>query len=243
MEWLAEALDFIKRETSPVVQEVDGVTFSNSTFTEIKPAPEPLHGFLSVTTLAALRDLIDCNFENISEDGLPLIHINDYLTVTLESGFSDEHGRRQVYAVAKPAPYTGYQFGTYYGLEAFRIAIQAHFAPTADRDYLLAVASKITSGEVVISEDDGISQQVQMNAGLSLKAVDKLRGRVTLAPFRTFPEVDQPQSEFIVRAQSGKDSIASISLTEADGGKWRIAAVQNIAFTLKELGVTLPIIA
>lgn len=239
---IAEALKYLKDQFQPTVVTVGDKQFSDESFSEIKPAPDPLHGQFEVTTLGALRDLINTNVEKLSESELPLIHIVNHAEVRLLTGISDVHGRRRTFATAKPASYQGFKFDNWYGLEAFRIGIQAHFASTPDRDYLLSIASKVVDGEVATSEDDGVSQQISVNAGLALKSTEKLRGRVTLAPFRTFAEVDQPQSEFIFRAQK-TDKGAQLALFEADGGHWKVAAVQNIYFTLRSLEVKLPIIA
>lgn len=53
---------------------------------------------------------------------------------------------------------------------------------------------------------------------------------VTLRPYRTFSEVEQPSSEFIFRI----NQLANMALFEADGGKWRLDAINNIANYLKE---------
>lgn len=52
---------------------------------------------------------------------------------------------------------------------------------------------------------------------------------VTLAPYRTFPEIEQPKSKFIFRMQSGPTA----TLFEADGGAWRNEAMKNIKVWLK----------
>lgn len=239
---IAEALKYLNEQFKPTVQEVGGKTFSDKSFTEIKPLPFPLHGHFDVTTLSALRDLITSDVEGLAKSSLPLIHIVNHKEVRLLTGVSDEHGRKRTFAIAKPSEYQGFKFDNWYALEAFRIGIQAHFSLTPDRDYLLTIASKVTDNEVSTSEDDGVSQQVECKAGLSLKATEKLRARVTLAPFRTFAEADQPQSEFIFRARKTQAG-AELALFEADGGKWRVAAVQNVAFALRNLQITLPIIA
>jgi hypothetical protein len=239
---IAEALKYLKSQFTPTIQEVGGKTFSDEPFTEIKPAPLPLHGHFEVTTLGALRDLINSDVELLKDSTVPLLHIVNHQEVQLLTGVSDEHGRRRAFAKAKPASYKGFVFDTWYTLEQFRVGIQAHFAPTVDREYLLGIASKVTDGEILVSEDDGVSQQAEMKAGLALKGSEKLRARVTLAPFRTFPEVDQPQSEFIFRAQKS-DKGPQLALFEADGGKWKVAAVENIAFRLRNLEIKLPIIA
>ncbi|MBE6905330.1 MAG: hypothetical protein E7476_03565 [Ruminococcaceae bacterium] len=53
-----------------------------------------------------------------------------------------------------------------------------------------------------------------------------------MKPFRTFLEVDQPESEFLLRLRPGdKESgtQAEIGLFEADGGAWKLMAKHNIA--------------
>lgn len=239
---IRDALEFLQEQFQPTIKEIGGKTFSDSDFSEIKPAPAPLHGQFDVTTLAALRDLINSDVEGLAASTLPLIHIVNHLEVRMLTGISDEHGRRRTFAKAAPPQIKGFTFDTWYPLESFRVGIQAHFASTPDRDYLLGIASKVTDGEIVVSEDDGVSQQVEMKAGLALKGSEKLRARVMLAPFRTFAEVDQPQSEFIFRAQK-TDKGPQLALFEADGGKWKVAAVENIAFRLRELEIKLPIIS
>ena len=45
-----------------------------------------------------------------------------------------------------------------------------------------------------------------------------------LRPFRTFQEVEQPESEFLLRM----DEEGNIGLFEADGGMWKLTARQTI---------------
>ncbi len=53
---------------------------------------------------------------------------------------------------------------------------------------------------------------------------------MTLRPYRTFAEVEQPASQFVFRINQN----AQMALFEADGGKWRLEAINNIANYLKE---------
>ena len=53
---------------------------------------------------------------------------------------------------------------------------------------------------------------------------------VELAPYRTFPEVEQPISKFIFRMQEGPRA----ALYEADGGAWRNKAILSIKEYLQE---------
>ena len=56
---------------------------------------------------------------------------------------------------------------------------------------------------------------------------------VTLAPFRTFRDVAQPASLFVLRVQGGGET-PNVALFEADGGAWRLAAIENIKKWLEE---------
>ena len=78
--------------------------------------------------------------------------------------------------------------------------------------------------ESVQLSDDGITQQVVAKQGALLAADVKVSPIYQLAPFRTFIEVEQPESEFLFRV-SDKNIFA---LYEADGGAWKIKAKANI---------------
>lgn len=57
---------------------------------------------------------------------------------------------------------------------------------------------------------------------------------VVLKPYRTFLEVDQPESAFIFRMKEGHG--VECAIFEADGGAWMMEAMQNIkAYLEKEL--------
>lgn len=59
-----------------------------------------------------------------------------------------------------------------------------------------------------------------------------MKPRVPLRPYRTFQEVEQPESEFLLRL----DEEGNIGLFEADGGMWKLTARQTVkAFLEKEL--------
>ena len=69
------------------------------------------------------------------------------------------------------------------------------------------------------------AETVCVRQGVALNAVVNVRPRIKLQPFRTFLEVAQPESEFLLRVDSEK----GIAFFEADGGIWRLEAKRNIA--------------
>jgi len=77
--------------------------------------------------------------------------------------------------------------------------------------------------------DDGVSQSAAIKVGVASVAEVVIPNPVILAPFRTFPEIEQPQSKFIFRMQTGPQC----ALYEADGGAWRNVAMESIKEYLK----------
>ncbi|KHO31340.1 hypothetical protein OR63_10900, partial [Clostridium tetani] len=78
--------------------------------------------------------------------------------------------------------------------------------------------------------DDGVSQAATIKTGVASVNEVKVPNPVVLAPFRTFPEIEQPESKFIFRMQSGPRA----ALFEADGGAWRNEAMIKIKAYLEE---------
>lgn len=77
----------------------------------------------------------------------------------------------------------------------------------------------------VTTLDNGVTQTVEARKGVALMGNVQVKPRVTLKPFRTFLEVEQPESEFILRLNDSGE----INLIGADGGAWKLEAVRNIA--------------
>lgn len=123
--------------------------------------------------------------------------------------------------------------GRKYGHEAFMIALRSQFQPSQDRDYLLNILSSVSSQAVVKSEDNGLGQQVSVNKGICNVQMQPVKSIVKLRPYRTFQEVQQPESEFLVRLSAEEDGTIGIALHEADGGMWRMDARRVIAEYLR----------
>lgn len=110
------------------------------------------------------------------------------------------------------------------------IQLQSVYGPTQDREYLLELISRMSVNEGVTSDDNGVTQTITARQGPALKENMPVKPIVLLQPYRTFLEVEQPASEFLLRV--GKEG--GISLHEADGGVWRLEAKHRIAEWLAE---------
>ena len=114
------------------------------------------------------------------------------------------------------------------------IALRSQFRPSEDRDYLLEMLASVSSQATVKSEDNGLGQQVSVNKGICNVQMQPIKSIVRLRPYRTFQEVEQPESEFLVRLSVDSEGGVRVALHEADGGMWRLDARRNIALYLAQ---------
>jgi hypothetical protein len=129
--------------------------------------------------------------------------------------------------VATKFNYFTFQFGYYYGVEEFIIKLQTQFEDTEARAQLLRLVGNIKDGQVIQRQDDGITQEVTARVGITKLENVPLTNPVMLKPKRTFAEIEQVETAFIVRGKSGQDE-PSFALYQCDGGAWELEAVQRI---------------
>ena len=116
------------------------------------------------------------------------------------------------------------KFDTFVDSEDFAIMIQTNFTEDDNQRVVLQIARNLVEDKSEQTADDGISQRVTIKQGV--QAVDSavFKNPAYLRPLRTFTEVEQPCSPFIVRFKEGRQG----AIFEADGGKWKTVAVQTI---------------
>lgn len=89
---------------------------------------------------------------------------------------------------------------------------------------LLKVVGNVKEENVRETGDNGIAQAVTIKTGVASAADVLVPNPVSLAPYRTFLEVEQPASSFIFRMKDGPSG----AIFEADGGAWRNQAIANV---------------
>ena len=124
--------------------------------------------------------------------------------------------------------------------ESFVINLASRFVITSEQQELLALVSTLANEGVTQSEDDGVSQKTTVKQGITLKASVNVKQRWTLQPYRTFREIEQPASDFVLRLRALPGEVPQCSLWEADGGTWKLDAVLRIKAWLdsKQTGLT-----
>lgn len=222
MDMTREAMEKIEQLTQPIIKEVDGHNYAITAggITEIKPVPD-MPDPLALTSLDALVKLVRTEALNIAKYINPI-----YITVpdpTLVKCFGQPDPNlgetRLTYYHAKATDVPGWEKETTMSFEAAMIALRTRFEHTTDTDYALKLLSEITTGAKVTFNDNGIATTVVTQKGIALQGNESIRPIITLKPFRTFQEVEQPASEFLIRITD-----RGIKFIEADGGMWRLAA-------------------
>jgi hypothetical protein len=232
---LKEFVEKIVALAEPVIREQeDGRVYSNKPLHEIQL---PLVAPIEVQTLAGFRDLY-----KLHGDGEPaFILIEDHTSVWLTAKKVDEWNRRPAFAHAKlPSDSPCFTFSTWMDPEHFVIGLMTLFEDAdhtfGDHRKVLKLVNSLTAEAVTISNDDGISQQVVTRQGMVHKEEEKVSPRVSLSPYRTFREISQPASDFILRLRSRQGQTPACALFEADGGEWRTEAMKRIRdYFTKEL--------
>lgn len=227
---LKEFIEHIQNTTQPFVRQIDGSTFvisGNGGVEEIYPTiyhpdPLPLH------SLDALVKLV--RTEGAKSNTLLYITIPSHLSVRC-FGQPQENARffRQFHYEVKATDVPGFQDG-FREQEKAIIELRSRFATGEGVDYLLDLLSRISKDSGVTTTDNGVSQTVEARQGVALKTPVRVNPRVPLRPFRTFQEVEQPESEFLLRLNDNGD----IGLFEADGGMWKLKARETVKAFLED---------
>jgi hypothetical protein len=199
--------------------------------------PEPAHpapkaAVLKVATLGALRDYLKANRDELKRESL-LVHIETPNRVTVGSALRSPARDRELYITAEAEDMTGGFVGKYQSCEDFNIGLQVRFVDVDQRASLLQAVSSVRIQQSAEAIDDGISQTVEARAGAVLKSHQTLPNPVQLTPFRTFRDILQPSSPFVLRAQVVEGKLPNLALLEADGSTWKLTAIERVRDWLK----------
>ena len=237
MEQLREAMEhfeeLVKRADAPQVLEICGKTYVNRDLRRYDEAPKARP--VQARTLTALMDYM----EHCSQEfpGRMIIHIADPTHVRLLSELDAERERETLFETE--AETSAFRFGEWYDQENFMIALQANFQANNDLAAVLKLAGNIVSKNDQTYSDDGTTQVATMTIGVASKADAIVPNSVTLIPFRTFQEVAQPESAFVFRIGE-RGGAPAFKLIEAEGGLWKMTAVNAIKDYIYDILGSLP---
>ncbi len=202
------------------VLEIEGRKFTTK---KVSPVLDPEAGNLTVHTLTGLVAFLG----TIAADFQPIIHVRDYDEVSVVSGLFGANRQREVVATAS-AYALQHRFNNSIPVEDFIVYLQSMFVQDETTASIMKIVGNLSQGVEAQFADDGMTQRVTAKAGVARVEVVDLPNPVELRPFRTFADIEQPASKFVLRIKADKDQGPRCALHEADGGAWKNTAIDTI---------------
>lgn len=220
---IKEAIEYLLEMARPTVVDVNGRSFSTVQLRAISENSNV--ETIQINTLSGLVEYVLSNVDALN--GKVMIHVESPTEVHVYDTLDYTNDRRE-YLKAK-ALLPEITFERFMPRENFQIMMQANFVDstleqTNDKEMVLDIISKIVEQQGAEIEDNGMAQSATIKTGIATVGRTELPRRITLKPFRTFAEISQPPSEFILRLREG----AQVALFEADGGAWELNAIHSI---------------
>lgn len=217
---LKEAIEKIEQMTPAATYQINGDTYSDHQLYRVAPhvaRPE----VLTLSGLDGIAKLVRKEMPAFGDCPL-LIRVTDHRRVDVFTSYQQDYSRNVLYKAEADTP--SFRDG-FRERESALIELRSRFLPGTGVEYLLELLAKTSKESNVSTEDNGVTQTVEARAGIALNAKVVIKPRVALAPYRTFLEVAQPESEFLLRV----DEEGRVGLFEADGGMWKLRAKDAIA--------------
>jgi hypothetical protein len=212
-----------------------------ASWTEIEK-PNPTIEPLKVGTLSGLVDYVK-TVASVDEAGPVIVHIESPTYIKVRSILDEESARfrRHCYCVASlelvgSGVLSATRPDQWMDAETFMIGLMTGFVATPERGELLLLLAGIRESSVREVLDNTVSQEVKTGRGIHMVGSTTVKNPWLLAPYRTFREITQPESAFILRLASAEGaSRPRAALFEADGGAWKLDAIEAIKAYLNEM--------
>lgn len=217
------AIEKIQQLCEPNVVSLDGHHYlmKDGKYTEVKPELDREFP-VDLSSLDALVAFVKT--EAVENHPMVYITIPNHKTAQCFTRPYDSLRKERVFlynATATDVPGWGEKVSLPF--EEALIALRTRFQPTPDTNYALQLLSNITTGGKVTYNDNGIATSVVTKQGVDLQSKASIRPIINLRPYRTFQEVQQPESQFLIRINE-----RAISFIEADGGMWKLTARNTV---------------
>jgi len=236
---LKEMIEKIEQMAKPELIELSERPYTTR---PVFPVLEPKVIPLDINTLTGVVDYI-ATMKRLEADYMSevpgfeyerkIIHIKSHDSVDVVTDIYGAFSERQTLIKSK-CILKQFKFGQWYDLESFIIAIQTFFIQDDTTAAMLRITGNLAAGTSVEHLDDGITQQVKAKTGIARVENVSLPNPVTLRPYRTFLEIDQPPGLFVFRMRQTQTQGIECAIFEADCGMWQLTAIQSIYEWLKE---------
>lgn len=228
MDITAETIDKILELGKTEIITVEDREYSTKNMAAmLRPKPERIEIHTLTGILDFMNTLVDPNDCDI------FIQVANEESVLVLSSIFGPFEQRKFFLHSTNINKTDFVFGQPYDLEQFIVAVQSQFVQDEVTASILKLVGNVKDETVSNWTDDGVTQAVTAKTGIALVERVKVPNPVVLRPFRTFLEVEQPPSLFVLRMKQSQGSAPTCSLHQADGGLWRLTAIASIRDFLK----------
>lgn len=234
------AVEAIKQSVAPQIVTIGGEQFLNRVVHRPPTPPEP--EALKLSTLSGIVAWIKDFPDDAAKKGVAGIHICGPNWVEVIGSLSDK-AQRFSYIDARAQEQRSLAYGTWYSQEDFLVRIKCGFVDDGNLKTVARIAGNVIGKDEQTSEDDGFSQTVGIKKGISAVEKVEIPNPVTLAPYRTFTEIDQPASKFLFRFRKTANE-PQFALFAVEDNRWMEVARESIKeYLVAQLGdKVLPII-
>lgn len=230
-----EAIEKIQElvQNSQIVTAGDGKQYSAMRMNPVQyvPKTDPIN----IASLKGFCDYLNNNFDVAASEKkkLLMVIVEDVDNVQLVSEMNKtDHERECLVNACVDSEMKTFPFGSFMPQEEFAIRFRSSFVEKDgdDTQYVLSFTSSLAGGIQVETSDDGVTQNVGVKKGVkgNLSEKQKAKSIVKLSPYRTFREINQPESQFLFRVRLDSDNMPTVALFEADGSAWRNEAKEEI---------------
>jgi hypothetical protein len=228
---LKEAIEKIQQLSQNTIVGIgdEHYLLHDGSYTQIRPELD----FEGVKELTSLEAVVCMMQRELSDKKAPVplfVEVKSHDEVTVFSEPIEELREMRLHPyIATATDVPGWAAEVNMGFDEAMIALRTRFQETPDIEYALKLLNDLTTGSKVTFNDNGVATSVVTKTGVALQSNQTIRPIITLKPYRTFQEVEQPASEFCIRV-----SERGIRFIEADGGMWKLKARQNVKAWLEE---------
>lgn len=202
--------------------------FSKENLHWVKPSEYYKPDSLNFNTLSGMVDFINEKFNGIPEDETDLmVVVDDFSSVSLHGKLNPKNNNERFLYARSDLLSFDFVFNEWFDLETFIISLQSQFEHTDELMSLLSKIGNIADENIIENKDDTLTQKIQVKTGLTIKSEEKITNPIKLTPFRTFREVEQPESNCIFRIKKTNVGL-KCALYISDGDVWKLEAVNNI---------------
>lgn len=226
-----EYLVNLGRERTDVrVVEINGEHYTPDELNLIeKPLPKRCDTFTAATLTGLVDYLLSGTDEFIGVYKRVLVNVESAQRVRVLGPICGIDNSRDVIALCS-VDMPVLETGVYKDPEDFNVMLQTRVLQSPNRDLVLKFVGSLKAEQSNQTADDGFSQRVTVKTGVASVGEATVVNPVYLAPRRTFPEVAQPESPYVLRFKEGP----KCALYQTDTYTWRNEAIANIGQWLRE---------